>query len=106
MPTRWLARVNGGTMFAPGWIEQGIPVAASGQPAPPVGVPASAPAEATLDSVGGTKQQHISARSKHPGGVNASRCDGSVSFYTDSIDLFVWNSLTSAAGNEVVSTVP
>jgi len=49
------------------------------------------------------KTQHIAARSRHPGGVNASRCDGSVSFVSDSINFVVWNSLTSSAGGEAVS---
>jgi prepilin-type processing-associated H-X9-DG protein len=90
----------------PGWIEQNLPVNASGTPDPPVsvsggrrGAPALPP-DATTDS-NGMKQQHIAARSKHPGGVNASRCDGSVEFYTDAIDRRVWNALTSAAGEEV-----
>jgi prepilin-type processing-associated H-X9-DG protein len=85
-----------------GWTQQGLPVSASGAPAQPVTVPGGAPADATVDS-NGHKQQHIAARSKHAGGVNASRCDGSVAFYTDDIDAYVWNSLTSAAGGEVVS---
>jgi hypothetical protein len=45
-------------------------------------------------------RQTFTARSHHPGGVNASRCDGSADFISDSIDEFVWNALTSAAGNE------
>jgi hypothetical protein len=60
------------------------------------------PPEATQDS-NGHKQQHIAARSHHAGGVNGSRCDGSVKFYPDGIDPFVWRSLTSAAGEETVS---
>jgi len=88
-----------------GWYEQGLPVTAAGQPAPPVGAPPGSPVEATLHS-NGHKQQHIAARSKHPGGVNASKCDGSVSFYTDNIDDYLWNSLTSAAGGETTGTVP
>jgi prepilin-type processing-associated H-X9-DG protein len=50
----------------------------------------------------GTKQQRISARSRHPGGVNASRCDGSVAFYNDDIDLTIWRALSSAAAGDVV----
>ena len=38
------------------------------------------------------------ARSKHKGGVNASRCDGSVSFYSDTILDTVWSALSSARG--------
>jgi prepilin-type N-terminal cleavage/methylation domain-containing protein/prepilin-type processing-associated H-X9-DG protein len=45
-----------------------------------------------------TLNQHFAARSKHRGGVNASRCDGSVSFYSDTINLLVWRALTSARG--------
>jgi prepilin-type N-terminal cleavage/methylation domain-containing protein/prepilin-type processing-associated H-X9-DG protein len=47
--------------------------------------------------------QYFAARSHHPGGVNASRCDGSVGFYNDSIDEFVWRALSSAAGGETAS---
>jgi prepilin-type N-terminal cleavage/methylation domain-containing protein len=86
-----------------GWLAQGLPVAASGAPGQPVTVPSGVPPEATIDS-NGHKQQHIAARSKHPGEVNASRCDGSVNFYTDDVELAVWNALTSAAGGEVVSS--
>jgi prepilin-type N-terminal cleavage/methylation domain-containing protein len=57
---------------------------------------------ADLLNDGGTKRQAIAARSHHPGGVQASRCDGSVSFYSDSIDEDVWRALTSAAGGEVI----
>jgi prepilin-type N-terminal cleavage/methylation domain-containing protein len=80
-----------------GWLEQGLPVTASGQPAPPIQAPSrGSPPEATLDS-NGHKQQYITARSKHPGGVNASRCDGSVDFFSDDIDLLAWDELCSAA---------
>src|SRR5262249_33288522 len=44
-----------------------------------------------------SRQQYFTARSHHPGGVNASRCDGSLSFYSDSIDPLVWRALSSAA---------
>jgi prepilin-type processing-associated H-X9-DG protein len=33
------------------------------------------------------------SRSRHPGGVNAVLCDGSVQFFTDTIDLNLWRSL-------------
>ena len=54
----------------------------------------------------GTKQQYQVARSHHVGGVNAARCDGSVKFYTDGIDEFIWRALSSAAGDETVSDTP
>jgi hypothetical protein len=49
----------------------------------------------------GHKQQWITARSHHVGGVNASRCDASVKFYADSIDPFTWNALSSAAADDL-----
>jgi prepilin-type processing-associated H-X9-DG protein len=42
------------------------------------------------------------ARSRHPGGVNAAMCDGSVSFVLDDIDINVWRARSSAAGRESV----
>lgn len=62
------------------------------------------PADWLEDNVGNTKGEHISARSKHPGGVNVSRCDGSVDFEVDGIDPFIWNALSSAAGGEVIGS--
>jgi prepilin-type N-terminal cleavage/methylation domain-containing protein len=50
-------------------------------------------------SLGGSPlRTHIAARSKHTGGVNASRCDGAVGFYSDTIGEVVWRALTTAAG--------
>jgi hypothetical protein len=85
-----------------GWTEQRLPVASNGQPAAPVTVPGrGTPPDATLDS-NGHKQQYISARSKHPGGINASRCDGSIDFVTDDIELIVWDELCSSASGKPV----
>jgi hypothetical protein len=38
------------------------------------------------------------ARSRHPGGVNASKCDGSLNFYSDDIDLQTWKEMGSMNG--------
>ncbi len=46
---------------------------------------------------------YYAARSFHPGGVNASFCDGSVRFFADDIDLNVWRALGTTNGGEVVS---
>jgi prepilin-type processing-associated H-X9-DG protein len=43
----------------------------------------------------------VTARSWHPGGVNAALADGSVRFVSDSIDLRVWRALGTRAGGEV-----
>jgi len=50
-------------------------------------------------TVGGSPEStFLSARSKHKGGVNAARCDGSVSWYVDSISSAVWRAMTTAQG--------
>jgi prepilin-type processing-associated H-X9-DG protein len=41
------------------------------------------------------------ARSRHPGGVNAVMCDGSVQFVTDAIDLATWRAASTSQGEEV-----
>ena len=58
-------------------------------------------------TVGGVENASLAARSKHGnsagGGVNASMCDGSVRWFSDSISLTVWRGLSSAAGGEQVT---
>jgi prepilin-type N-terminal cleavage/methylation domain-containing protein len=44
--------------------------------------------------------QIFDARSKHPGGVNASCCDGSVHWIGDGIDLNIWRALATAIGSD------
>jgi len=43
----------------------------------------------------------FTARSRHPGGVNALRMDGSVRFVSDSIDKQTWRGFSTRAGREV-----
>jgi prepilin-type N-terminal cleavage/methylation domain-containing protein/prepilin-type processing-associated H-X9-DG protein len=50
---------------------------------------------------GGSKA-FAAARSWHPGGVNVALLDGSVTFVTDNVDVYVWRSMGTAAGGEVV----
>jgi len=45
-----------------------------------------------------------SARSEHPGGVNAAFVDGHVAFLKDSIHVRTWNALGTRAGGEVLSS--
>ena len=47
-----------------------------------------------------TLAQTFAARSRHPGGVVATYCDGSVCFTTDTIDPVIWRGLTTAKGGE------
>lgn len=46
---------------------------------------------------------NCTARSYHPGGVNALHGDGSVAFYDDGIDLVVWQALATIDGGELFS---
>ena len=43
------------------------------------------------------------ARSRHPGGVNAAAADGSVHFISDNIDAGVWQGLATRSGGEPVA---
>ena len=46
--------------------------------------------------------QRAAARSRHPTGVNAALCDGSIRFVRNSIALNTWMAMGSMAGGEVV----
>ncbi|MFO7905621.1 MAG: DUF1559 domain-containing protein [Planctomycetota bacterium] len=45
------------------------------------------------------------ARSKHPGGVNACFCDGSVHFISETVDLEAWISAGSSRGKDIADGV-
>ncbi len=63
------------------------------------------PSDSSLDLpcvAGGDDANYASPRSRHPGGVNATFCDGSVRFLQDAIDTATWQSLGWIAdGNNV-----
>ena len=44
------------------------------------------------------------SRSRHPGGVGAALCDGSVRFVSNSIDINTWRALSTTRGNEPITT--
>ena len=44
------------------------------------------------------------ARSRHPGGVNTTFCDGSVKFIKDTININIWRALSTTQGGEVISS--
>jgi len=60
--------------------------------------------KATAPCVGGTSWDNLNttARSYHPGGVNVVFADGHVDFYTDAVDLDIWQALSTIRGGEVV----
>ena len=43
------------------------------------------------------------ARSRHPGGVNAAMCDGSVHFFKNTINIQTWRASASTQGGEIIS---
>jgi prepilin-type processing-associated H-X9-DG protein len=45
----------------------------------------------------------FAARSRHPGGVNAAMCDGSVRFFSNSITWATWQALGTSKGGEVIT---
>ncbi len=49
---------------------------------------------------------NYSARSRHPGGVNAALCDGSIRFVKNSISISVWRKMSTTRGNEVLGLDP
>jgi prepilin-type N-terminal cleavage/methylation domain-containing protein len=44
------------------------------------------------------------ARGRHPGGVNSVNCDGSVHFYKNTINLSVWQAVSTTHGGEIISS--
>ena len=58
-----------------------------------------------MPAVAGSRTAQVAAaRSRHPGGVNAAFCDGSVRFMRDDIALNTWQALGSMNGEEVQAT--
>lgn len=49
------------------------------------------------------QEETIAARSRHPTGVSAVLCDGSVRFFTNNINLDVWRAAGTAAGGDPVT---
>jgi hypothetical protein len=48
-------------------------------------------------------EQRNAARSRHPAGVNAARCDGSIGFITETINLLTWQAMGTMDGGEVAN---
>jgi len=75
-------------LIANGWFQ------VTGDPAMPA---------ATASTVNGRAAQRNAARSRHTGGVNAARCDGSIGFVSSNVSLVVWQAMGSMDGGEIGS---
>jgi prepilin-type processing-associated H-X9-DG protein len=62
------------------------------------GIPPTSPLRCVKNQANG--QVWAAARSEHPGGVNAAMADGSVDFFSNDIELHVWQRLATRAGGE------
>jgi prepilin-type N-terminal cleavage/methylation domain-containing protein/prepilin-type processing-associated H-X9-DG protein len=54
-------------------------------------------------NTGGAKA-FAAARSWHSGGVNVALADGSVDFFGDDVDIYLWRSMATASGGEVLQS--
>jgi hypothetical protein len=61
------------------------------------------PANPPCDGPTSTNPSNIAARSRHPKGVMAALCDGSVRFVSNSVNLDTWRNVSSAYGAEAVN---
>jgi prepilin-type N-terminal cleavage/methylation domain-containing protein len=61
------------------------------------------PANPPCDGPTSTNPSNIAARSRHPKGVMAALCDGSVRFVANSVNLDTWRAVSSAYGAEAVN---
>ena len=77
------------------WLESGMPTGPlmNGRFTPNSPIP---------DLTGGSAKL-TAARSRHPGGVNACFCDGSVRFIDDTISSYTWHAMWSRAGGEIIN---
>ena len=55
------------------------------------------------DYSSGSVHQRMGARSRHPGGVNTTMCDGSGQFVSDNIASSVWQAISTINGAEIVA---
>jgi prepilin-type processing-associated H-X9-DG protein len=57
---------------------------------------------AELPCTSATSAGHYTARSRHPAGVNAALCDGSVRFVSNNVSLSTWQAVSSMNGSDTV----
>ncbi len=50
------------------------------------------------------RQEFLSARSRHPGGVNVLLCDGSTHYTSNDVDLELWQAMATMAEGETVAS--
>jgi len=61
------------------------------------------PGDRSCGFPGAPNRSSWAANSFHPGGVNLTKCDGSVRFYPRTIDIQAWRAVGSRHGGEAVN---
>ena len=56
-----------------------------------------------VHSAGANNEESIGARSRHPTGVMAALCDGSVRFFSNNVALDSWRAWSTAGGGDIVA---
>jgi prepilin-type processing-associated H-X9-DG protein len=70
----------------------------------PPNPPAQAVSCGSYTTTNGVQIRAFAARSRHTGGVNASLCDGSVRFVSNTISALTWQYLGTSQGGEVLGS--
>lgn len=86
-----------------GFIAQGIPVPNAEVNLTRFTVEAQLAPIGSYDDPLGHRRQYTTTRSHHPGGVNSSRCDGSVAFVQDDVSPIIWQAMTTAWGEDLIA---
>jgi prepilin-type processing-associated H-X9-DG protein len=71
---------------------------------PPCKYRVTAPPAYPGDTAPAINADTYAARSRHPGGVNAAFCDGSVHFVKSTVNIATWRGLSTTQGGEVISS--
>ena len=90
-PSAGFTTLNGPNTTLPDYMGGGTCVPPTTNPLNPPCLPAA---------IAPNEPNRRSSRSRHPGGVQGSYCDGSVRYFADTINIYTWRTLGTAQGQE------